>query len=79
MKINFLSASEGLELHSEQVELYGGSHGIRDLGLLESAVAMPQAGFGGSYLHADLFEMASAYLSGCGKRLFCNSPVIEVR
>ena len=36
--------------------------GIRDIGLLESAVAMPAAGFGGQYLHADLHEMAAAYL-----------------
>ena len=31
------------------------------MGLLESAVQQPQAGFGGEYLHADLFEMAAAY------------------
>src|SRR5205085_11954571 len=34
----------------------------RDEGLLESALAVPSAGFGGQYLHADLFEMAAAYL-----------------
>ena len=38
-----------------------GSGGIRDRGLLESAVAMPQSAFGGEWLHADLFEMAAAY------------------
>jgi death-on-curing protein len=36
--------------------------GVRDNGLLESALAAPQSGFGGHYLHGDLFEMASAYL-----------------
>ena len=57
----FLSLGEVLEIHRDQVERYGGDPGIRDLGLLQSALAMPAAGFGGRYLHTDLFEMA-AYL-----------------
>ena len=36
--------------------------GLRDESLLESALAQPEAGFGGQYLHADEFEMAAAYL-----------------
>jgi death on curing protein len=59
---DFLSVEDVLYLHSDQVDLYGGHHGIRDQGLLESAVAQPQAMFGGKYLHKDLFEMAAAYL-----------------
>ncbi len=39
-----------------------GGTGIRDLGLLESAVASPEASFDGRYLHATLPEMAAAYL-----------------
>lgn len=35
---------------------------MRDWGLLESAMAQPQATFGGTFLHIDLFEMAAAYL-----------------
>ena len=35
--------------------------GIRDMALLESATAQPSAGFGGHYLHCDLYEMAAAY------------------
>jgi len=58
----FLSLGEVLEIHRDQIERYGGSPGIRDLGLLQSALAMPAAGFGGRYLHTDLFEMAAAYL-----------------
>ena len=58
----FLSLDEVIELHRDQIERYGGSAGIRDMGLLQSAIAMPQAGFGGQFLHADLFEMAAAYL-----------------
>jgi len=58
----FLTLDEVIEIHRDMIERYGGSFGIRDEGLLESAVAMPQAGFGEQYLHADVFEMAAAYL-----------------
>ena len=58
----FLSLAEVLEIHRDQIERYGGHAGLRDLGLLQSALAMPAAGFGGRYLHSDLVEMAAAYL-----------------
>jgi death on curing protein len=58
----FLSLYETLEIHGEQIERYGGSHGLRDAAGLESAVAMPQATFGGEYLHASIPAMAAAYL-----------------
>ena len=57
----FLSVAEVLEIHSEQLDAYGGIHGIRDRTLLESAVMTPQASFGGEYLHQDIFEMTAAY------------------
>ncbi len=50
-----------MSLHEEQLARYGGLTGIRDQGLLESAVAMPQMTFGSEYLHQNLFEMAAAY------------------
>jgi len=59
---DFLSTEDVLTLHADQVDLYGGEHGVRDLGLLDSAIAQPRASFGGEYLHKDLFEMAAAYL-----------------
>ena len=58
----FLKLQRVLQIHESQIKLFGGSSGIRDLGLLESALAMPQASFGGTYLHADFYEMAAAYL-----------------
>jgi len=58
----FLTLGEVIEIHRDQIERYGGDPGLRDLGLLQSAMAMPAAGFGGHYLHTDLFEMAAAYL-----------------
>ncbi|HUT53869.1 MAG TPA: type II toxin-antitoxin system death-on-curing family toxin [bacterium] len=58
----FLDLDEVLDIHRDQIERYGGSDGVRDLGLLESALAMPQAGFGDQFFHADIYEMAAAYL-----------------
>ena len=58
----FLTLGEVIEIHRDQIERYGGDPGIRDLVLLQSALATPVAGFGGRYLHTDLFEMAAAYL-----------------
>lgn len=57
----FLTLAELLNIHKEQIERFGGSHGIRDLGLVESALAMPHTGFGREYFHRSLFEMAAAY------------------
>jgi death on curing protein len=58
----FLTLNEVVVLHAIQLDRFGGLDGIRDAGLLESALAMPQAGFGDQYAHSDVFEMAAAYL-----------------
>lgn len=58
----FLSVEDVIEIHADQIQRYGGSLGIRDVELLKSALGMPEAGFGEQYLHADLCEMAAAYL-----------------
>jgi death-on-curing protein len=58
----FLDLQRVLRTHISLIEHYGGAVGVRDIGLLHSAIAMPQASFGGSFLHNDLFEMAAAYL-----------------
>jgi death on curing protein len=57
----FLTLVEVLSILQDQITRYGGEFGIRDLNLLSSAIAVPQAAFGGKPLHADLFEMAAAY------------------
>ena len=62
MEPDFLGLDEVLEIHRDQIERYGGRQGVRDLGLLESALGMPRSGAGGRYFHADIFEMAAAYL-----------------
>jgi death-on-curing protein len=56
----FLTLDEVVEIHRDQIRRYGGRAGIRDLGLLQSALAMPVARFEGEFLHKDIFEMAAA-------------------
>ncbi len=58
----FLSRDEVLEVHEQQIAMYRGSSGVRDSGGLESAIATPQATFGGEFLHRSIPAMATAYL-----------------
>lgn len=50
------------EIHPAAIGKFGGSDGVRDLALLESAVAAPQASFRGQSPYKDLVEVAAAYL-----------------
>ena len=59
---DYLALEDINEIHENQIALYGGSNGVRDKGLLQSALSMPMASFGGSFLHQDIFEMGAAYL-----------------
>lgn len=69
----FLSLDEVLELHADQISSFGGSPGVRDEGLLESALAQPQATFGGQFLHPTISEQAAAYLY----HIAMNHPFID--
>jgi death-on-curing protein len=60
-EILFLEYEEVLQFHADQLGLFGGQDGIRDDGVLRSALAMPEATYDGAYLHADQFMMAAAY------------------
>lgn len=57
----FLSVDDVLEIHCRIIEVFGGDVGLRDRGLLESAVAMPRATFDGTDLHAGWSQKAAAY------------------
>ena len=57
-----MGLDEVIEIHHDQIKRYGGHPGIRDIGILKSAIAMPSATFDGNYLHTDIFEMSAAYL-----------------
>lgn len=58
----FLSVEHVQAIHARVTAEFGGEPSLRDRGLLESAVAMPAARFGGEHLHRDLPAMAAAYL-----------------
>jgi death-on-curing protein len=60
--MNYLTAEQVLFIHARLIAETGGAHGVRDLGLLQSAVMRPQAAFDGQDLYADLFTKAAALL-----------------
>jgi death on curing protein len=62
MEVEFLSVEDVIAIHQLQIERFGGSLGLRDPGLLESAVAQAEASFGERFVHATLLAMAGAYL-----------------
>jgi death-on-curing protein len=62
----FLTALQILFIHARLIDTTGGEHGVRDLGLLESAVARTQATFDGKELYPDLFQKAAALMQSLG-------------
>lgn len=72
-KVSFLATSQVLFIHDQMVKRFGGSHGIRDMGLVESAAARPQATFGGKYLYLSIFDKAAAFLQS----LLKNHPFVD--
>ena len=73
MTPRFLSVDNVVELHRRTIEREGGAAGIRDSGLLESAVTAPRQTFGGEYLHPDVSAQAAAYLY----HLVKNHPFVD--
>src|ERR1700681_687408 len=65
---DYLTVAEVLAMHADQIERYGGSHGVRDQGLLEAALYRPQTGY-----YADLIEEAAALWESLGQ----NHPCID--
>ena len=57
--MNFLTLEQILAIHDEVIRLHGGDPGVHDLGLVESAIAQPQATFGGQDLNPTLPDMAA--------------------
>lgn len=68
-----LSVEQILFLHDRLIRETGGSHGVRDVGLLESAAARPFATFGGEDLHPGLLQKAAALFDG----LIRNHPFVD--
>lgn len=71
--MSVLTAEQVLFLHARLIQETGGSHGVREVGLLESAVARPQATFDGEELYTDVFTKA-AVLS---ESLMRNHPFVD--
>jgi len=57
----FIEIDELITLHETAVDEFGGAHGIRERGLLESAMAMPRQSFGNEFAHQFPWGMAAAY------------------
>ena len=60
--MKYLTVKDVILLHNLAIDNFGGSHGLRDLGLLESAVMRPQASFGGQDLYKTIFLKVAALL-----------------
>src|SRR5260370_39008066 len=58
----FFTVEQVIEIHDAFLEDHGGLPGIRDKGLLISAVEMPRASMFGEYLHKTIYDKAAAYL-----------------
>src|SRR6202011_5528397 len=65
---DYLTVAEVMAMHADQIARYGGSHGVRDKGLLEAALYRPQTGY-----YADLIEEASALWESLAQ----NRPFID--
>lgn len=69
----FIALSVVLAIHDDQIASFGGTPGLRDEGLLRSALAQPQASFDGQLLHPTIAEQAAAYLY----HLAMNHPFLD--
>ena len=68
MTVSFLSVDEALAIHQRLLEAFGGAHGVRDLGSLESALYRPQTGY-----YDDLAAMGAALFES----LLLNHPFVD--
>ena len=69
----YLSITKVLFVHDRAVKEFGGSFGIRDIGLVESAVARPQASFDGNDLYQSIYDKTAALLQS----LLKNHPFVD--
>jgi death-on-curing protein len=71
--VRYLTAEQVLFIHARIIAATGGLHGVRDVGLLRSAVERPRATFDGRDLYRDLFSKAAALLES----LIGNHPFLD--
>lgn len=71
--MKYLTAQDILVLHDRVIEETGGSHGLRDLGLLIAAAERPKMAFGGTELYRDTPAKAAAYFESLAR----NHPFVD--
>jgi len=71
--MKYLTPQQILAIHDRMIKLFGGSNGVRDIGLLESAAARPQASFDSVDMYETIFEKAAALLHS----LLKNHPFVD--
>jgi len=71
--VEYLTINEVLLLHARLIQLTAGSRGVRDMGLLESALARPRSSFEGADLYPDLWTKAAALLHSLAQ----NHPFVD--
>jgi len=71
--VKYLTSQQVLYIHDQMIKRFGGSMGIRDIGLLESAVGRPLASFDGKDLYLDIFYKSAALLQS----LLKNHPFVD--
>ena len=71
--MKYLTAEQVLFIHSRLIDETGGAHGIRDTGLLLSALERPKSGFGDTELYPDIFSKSAALMES----LIKNHPFID--
>lgn len=73
MKTIFLNLDEVLAIHHTEVEKFGGSHGVRDLNLLDSAIQRPESSFMGDDLYPTIFDKVAALMHS----ILLNHPFVD--
>jgi len=69
----YLSIEQVIFIHKRSIDKFGGIYGIRDKGMLEAAIARPQATFGGKDLYSDIYSKAAAL----GHSILLNHPFLD--
>ena len=73
MAVHFIPKDVACTIHADLLQRYGGEPGVRDVGLLDSALAQPKMTFGGKYVYTTLFDKCAAY----GFHVCRNHPFVD--
>jgi death-on-curing protein len=71
--LKIITVRQILTLHEFEIKKYGGSSGIRDIGMLKSAIGRPFATFNGEDLYSDIYTKSAALIQSIAK----NHPFVD--